>query len=244
MADLKALKNKRLAAAAAVNAKPMPPARIPAPKPGIAAQVEEISPVKDEATTPAAATFQPLPERVEPDTEAVATPEPDRSAQTEPPSGVEAEKPPIAPPEPVPSASTPVGDVTPRNAPTIRKAVGQGGTSTRFTLTLQNPALAAEVESLARAHGFDVDQLLRRIALNTLIEDQDFEAAKAEPSKRRYEQGGIRQTLQYDPQKAAAWCRVVDPLSLATEAVTMRPVALKAFERAARSHIAAVNNGK
>ena len=248
MADLKSVRSKKLAIGAKVNAQPMPPTRLPAPihKPTVnqtVAATEVVTPpVSKDSDTRATSTPEPVIEQKQPSAEFPVKAAPVVSSAA--PDHAPAVQPVLPQPENTdPDANKAPEQVT-RSVMPKKKAVGQGATATRFTLTLQDPALAAEVSELAKSLGLHIDHLLRNFAAHTVIEDQDYAAAKAEPAKRRYEQGGYRQTLQYDPDKAAAWCKMMNPLGDITEAVTMRPVALKAFERAARSQIAVVKNQK
>ena len=248
MADLKSVRSKKLAIGAKVNSQPMPPTRLPAPihKPTenqmVTAPEVVMPPISSDSVPGAASTPEPVVEPKQPPVEA-----PEKVAPVVPYTASE-QAPAVQPALPQREITDPPANKVPeqvsRSATTKKKTVGQGATATRFTLTLQDPALAAEVSELANSLGLHIDHLLRNFASHTVIEDQDYAAAKAEPAKRRYEQGGYRQTLQYDPDMAAAWCKMMNPLGDITEAVTMRPVALKAFERAARSQIAVVKNQK
>lgn len=166
------------------------------------------------------------------------TAEPELEAPAQPQEKPEATKP-VPPPEPKPEKVEKVDlaadDARPSPANVSRY---------RFSLQFDDPALKAEAEAVAKAYGVPLAHIIKAIASEVQIIEDDFRQASVAARGALRPGGSVRVELSMDKKGAEAWLKLHDPLGVQSASIVLRPVAIRAFERAAPRKLAALKKEK
>lgn len=165
----------------------------------------------------------------------VSKPEPELEASAQPQEKPEATKP-VPPPEPKPEkVELAADDARPSPANVSRY---------RFSLQFDDPALKAEAEAVAKAYGVPLAHIIKAIASDVQIIEDDFRQASVAARGALRPGGSVRVELSMDKKGAEAWLKLHDPLGVQSASIVLRPVAIRAFERAAPRKLAALKKEK
>ena len=114
----------------------------------------------------------------------------------------------------------------------------------RFALQFDDPALKAAAEAVAKSYGVPLTHIIKAISADTQIIPDDFRHASVAPPGSLRKGGSVRVELSMDKTGAEAWLKQYDPLGVQSASTVLRPVAIRAFERAAPRKLAALKKEK
>ena len=107
----------------------------------------------------------------------------------------------------------------------------------RFSLQFADPALRSAADRVAARYAIPLSHVIRAIAAETSITADDFRTAATAPLGNQRLGGAERIDLVLDADAAAAWLARHDPLQVYPPSTVLRPIAIAAFERAARKKL-------
>ena len=163
------------------------------------------------------------------------TDEPALEAPAQPQEKPEATKP-VLPPEPKPEKVEPAADDARPSPANVSRY--------RFSLQFDDPALKAEAEAVAKAYGVPLAHIIKAIASEVQIVADDFQQAPGAARGALRPGGSVRVELSMDKKGAETWLKLHDPLGVQSASIVLRPVAIRAFERAAPRKLAALKKEK
>jgi hypothetical protein len=107
----------------------------------------------------------------------------------------------------------------------------------RFSLHFVDPVLRSAADRVAARYAIPLSHVIRAIAAETVVAADDFRTAETAPPGNQRLGGAERIDLALDAGAAAAWLARHDPLQVYPPSTVLRPVAIAAFERAARKKL-------
>lgn len=111
------------------------------------------------------------------------------------------------------------------------EALGDEPTLTFRPLLQFSLSMLPKAEAVARELNVSVEMLAHKVALETVVVNTDFSSVEADPRARRKPYRGA---IHVPKMQAERFLSEVDPLGLRERGRVLRPVYLRAFDRAAR----------